>query len=142
MITYMNLYRKLTAIDQTIVKQHEQRTNAEIEKLKKEVEKLESNNKGMQFTIGAKNSTISQQEDQISELNQRLAELEEMITGLNNEVKVLGDTNKSSQEQLIAAKKRCDVLESTVKVSNRCKVLITIEILNSCMSHLGYYSRT
>jgi chromosome segregation ATPase len=84
--------------------------------LKKDLEKLEANNKSMQFTIGSKNSTISQNESQISLLNARVAELEAIILSLNNELKTIGDAHKTAQEQLTAAKKRCDVLESTVKV--------------------------
>jgi chromosome segregation ATPase len=107
---------QLSLVDKNALKESESKAEQEIAYLKQEIEKLEVSNKNLHFNIGQKQSTISQHEDRLSELGGQLLNLEHSTAMLSDEVRKLTETNKVSQEQLFAARKRCEVLEGTVKV--------------------------
>ena len=77
---------------------------------------MESNSKTLATNLQQKAAIIANLEAKSSSLNGTITDLETKISSLENEIQTLNTSVKTAQDHLNTFKKRCEGLESSLKV--------------------------
>lgn len=89
----------------------------ELQRVRTELDDSQSENRHLEHQLSTKAVACAQAEEQVTNLTQQLRSMEQQREALSSELLDVQGSYKAALEASLTAKKRCDVLEGTLKVT-------------------------